>query len=269
MKTKEEKQQNKYGANQMIKIVAIIMLVYLLLHIRLLKDPYGNSFIAFNMDNFCGFFSSSGEGFVMFPHTMETELGSITMKPFCWVDYSKGFLLTIDDKIESQIYFNNQELKGIEDISFFTIHVPEYSDRRKSYLPNSFVDGSDDLCISFTRPGYPVEIGINNVNLLQIWNTSYKESKEFNNLLLTILCEYNPKYKGVLQFKNNVRINYTQFANLFIPKTNEFWRLSHTDGIFLIEGLTKEPLECAEIYFEPDWGAIKKVVTPEGEELLF
>ncbi len=269
MKTKEQRQQNKYGANQMIKIVAIIILVYLLLHIRPLKDPYGNRFIAFNMDNFCGFFSSSGEGFVMFPHTMETELGSINMKPFCWIRYSKGFLLTIrDDKIKSQVFFNNQELKGIERISFYTIHVPEYSDRRKSYIDSS-VDGFYDLCISFTRLGYPIKIGTNTVNLSQIWNTSYKESKEFNNLLLTILCEDNSEYKGVLEFKNNVRINYKEFAKLFIPRTNEFWRLSHTNGIFLIEGLTKEPLECTEIYFEPDWGGIKKVVTPEGKELVF
>ncbi len=267
MKTKEEKQQNKYGANQMIKIVAIIMLVYLLLHIRPLKDPYGNRFIAFNMDNFCGFFSSSGEGFVIFPHTMETELGSITMKPFCWVRYTDGFQRGINnDYFTSHLYFNNQELKDIEQIMFLRIHDPENSDKRKIELQT--IDGSVDTCIFFPYSGFPVFIGRNEIRISQICNTSYKESDEFNNILLNLVVDKRPYGKDILKFDNNIHVTFQEAAMLFIP-AKELWQLLTKKNIFLVEGLTKEPLECTKIYFEPDWGAVKKVVTPEGEELVF
>ncbi len=240
-------------------LAASVMLIYFALHIKPIKDPHGDKFLIYNMSSIFGIFLTRGEGFVLFPHTIETLYGPVKLKPFGWIDYKrKNTFSSIDgSRIGGDITLLGEPIPRI-----YSYWSPMSEEERTSYKPELPYEEAESDSLSpyepYLREDRPLMIDGKELLTGGFASSTYGGSGEFNHWRVSIGggIYTNQDIPVDVSLQDGTVLTYTTAAGLLIRNDFSEYQLSSTliyEPDLLIKGLTDEPILCETAWIRSPW----------------
>lgn len=269
--------REKRAIRQRIKWVSLFAVILFVVNLTFLEDHNGKKILAFKIKNLWELSDETGNAFVLEFHTIETEFGPVKLRPFASVGYiGKKNLGRIYSHFSHSLEFEGQLLgkaRRIQIYSFYrTTSPPIYVTLEASKTPALQFEG---------RTIYPDLIGLNSDGYDASGAFPDEEEKAYRaqvhrglyfNLDAAPSIEEKNEEAGKRLFLDALTLSdgtvceFYSGADFDAPEEGD-WRLSSGSHRILLPNGEEYIYRIA--FFEPHFGRLLRIITPEKEMIGF